>query len=87
LAVPASQGSKEGVQPADYQDVVTGASSEIAFVHSETGEFQEQELPHREEAEKFYRDPAGQGMKSRVGMEARGHARWFERLWAELNLD
>jgi transposase len=39
------------------------------------------------EAEKFYRDLAAQGMKVRVGMEASGHARWFERLLAELNFE
>jgi len=60
---------------------------QIAFVDSETGELQERRLQHREEAEKFYRDLAVQGMKVRVGMEASGHARWFERLLAELQLD
>ncbi len=40
-----------------------------------------------EEAEKFYRDLAAQGMKVRVGMEASGQARWFERLLAELNFE
>ena len=60
---------------------------QIAFVDTETGEFQEERLLHREEAEKFYRDLAGQGRKGRVGMEASGHARWFERLVAELNLE
>ncbi len=44
-------------------------------------------LEHREEAEKFYRDLAAQGMKVRVGMEASGHARWFERLLAELHFE
>ena len=44
-------------------------------------------MQHREEAEKFYRDLAAQGMKVRVGMEASGHARWFERLLAELNFE
>jgi transposase len=44
-------------------------------------------LPHREETEKFYRDLAAQGMKVRVGMEASGHAHWFERLLAELNFE
>ena len=53
---------------------------QIAFVDTETGELQERRLQHREEAEKFYRDLAAQGMKVRVGMEASGHARWFERL-------
>jgi hypothetical protein len=57
---------------------------QIAFVDTDTGEFQEQRLQHREEAEKFYRDLAAQGMKVRVGMEASGHARWFERLLSEL---
>jgi hypothetical protein len=41
-------------------------------------------LGHREDAERFYRALAGQ--KVRVGMEASGHARWFERLVAELQL-
>jgi hypothetical protein len=31
-------------------------------------------LEHREEAEKFYRDLASQGMSVRVGMEASGQA-------------
>jgi len=44
-------------------------------------------LQHREEAEGFYRDLAAQGMKVRIGMEASGHARWFERLLAELNIE
>ena len=60
---------------------------QIAFLDSETGELQERELQHCEEAEKFYRDLAVQGMKVRVGMEASGHARWFERLLAELQLE
>src|ERR1700682_4309327 len=60
---------------------------QIAFVDSETGECGERRLQHREEAEKFYRDLGAQGMKVRVGMEASGHARWFERLLAELNFE
>ena len=47
----------------------------------------ERRLQHREEAEKFYRDLAASGMKVRVGMEASGHARWFERLLAELHFE
>jgi transposase len=39
------------------------------------------------EAEKFYRDLAEQGKAVRVGMEASGHARWFERVLAELNFE
>src|ERR1700732_1463697 len=60
---------------------------QIAFVDTDTGELQERRLEHREEAEKFYRELAAQGMKVRVGMEASGHARWFERLLAELNIE
>ena len=52
---------------------------------NETGEFQEKRLAHREEAEKFYRALAGQ--KVRVGMEASGHARFFERLLSELQFE
>jgi transposase len=60
---------------------------QIAFVDTETGELRERRLAHAEVAEKFYRDLAAQGMKVRVGMEASGHARWFERLLAELNIE
>ena len=60
---------------------------QIAFVDTDTGEFQERELRHREEAEKFYRELATTGGKVRVGMEASGQARWFERLLGELNIE
>jgi len=60
---------------------------QIAWVDTDSGEFQEKRIGHREEAEKFYRDLAAPGMKVRVGMEASGHARWFERLLAELNFE
>ena len=60
---------------------------QIAWVDTDSGEFQERRLQHREEAEKFYRDLAAQGMKVRVGMEASGHARWFERLLSELQFE
>src|SRR5258705_2576733 len=60
---------------------------QIAFVDSETGELQERRLEHPEAAEKFYRELAAQGNRVRVGMEASGHARWFERLLAELNIE
>ena len=58
---------------------------QIASVDTETGEFQEKRLAHREDAETFYRALAGQ--KVRVGMEASGHARWFEQLLAELQFE
>src|SRR5215471_21211962 len=60
---------------------------QIAFVDTETGDYGEQKVQHREEAERCYRDLAGQGKKVRVGMEASGHARWFERLLAELKFE
>src|SRR6202521_2435664 len=63
------------------------AFQQIAFVDTDTGEFQERRLQHREEAEKFYRDLAAQGIKVRLGMEASGHARWFERLLSELHFE
>jgi len=63
------------------------AFQQIAFVDTATGDCGERRLEHREGAEKFYRDLAAQGMKVRVGMEASGHARWFERLLGELNFE
>jgi transposase len=68
---------------ADYHP----AFQQIAWVDTETGESNELRLEQREGAEKFYRDLAAQGMKVRVGMEASGHARWFERLLAELHFE
>jgi transposase len=68
---------------ADYHP----AFQQIAFVDTETGELQERRLEHPEAAEKFYRELAAQGKKVRLGMEASGQARWFERLLAELNLE
>jgi transposase len=60
---------------------------QIAFVDTETGDCGEQRLEHCEGAEKFYRELAAQGKKVRVGMEASGHARWFERLREELKIE
>jgi transposase len=60
---------------------------QIAFVDTETGELQERRLEHSEEAEKFYRDLGAQGACVRIGMEASGHARWFERLLSELKFE
>jgi len=48
---------------------------QIALVDTESGEFQEKRLMHREEAEKFYRALAATSQKVRVGMEASGFAR------------
>ena len=60
---------------------------QIAFVDTETGELQERRLEHREDAEKFYRELGAQGATVRVGMEASGHARWFERRLSELQFE
>ena len=60
---------------------------QIAFVDTDTGECGERRLEHREEAEKFYRDLGAQGAAVRLGMEASGHARWFERLLSELQFE
>ena len=60
----------------------------IAFVDTETGECSERRLNHSEgEAEKFYRELVAQGASVRVGMEATGYTRWFERLLAELGIE
>ena len=60
---------------------------QIAFVDTDTGEWNERKLGHREEAEQFYRQLKVRGKKVRVGMEASGHARWFERLLTELQFE
>jgi len=58
---------------------------QIAFVDTQTGDCGERRLAHREEAEQFYREL--QEPRVRVGMEASGHARWFERLLRELQFE
>jgi transposase len=56
-----------------------------ASVDTDTREVQEKRLGHQQDAEAFYRALAAQ--KVRVGMEASGPARWFERLMAELQFE
>jgi transposase len=51
------------------------------------GECGERRLAHREEAEQFYRELKQPGLSVRVGMEASGHSRWFERLLHELGFE
>jgi len=61
---------------------------QIAFVDTETGERGERRLMHRDgEAERFYRELKQRRVEVRVGMEATGYARWFERLLAELSFE
>src|SRR5208283_674660 len=60
---------------------------QIAMVDTETGELQERRLQHRKEAESFYRELVKRSAQVRVGMEASGHGRWFERLLGELQIE
>jgi transposase len=61
---------------------------QIAFLDQETGECGEQRLNHSDgEAEKFYRELRQKGISARVGLEATGYSRWFERLLAELGIE
>ena len=60
---------------------------QIALLDTETGECQERRLAHRAEAEHFYGELRQLGVSVCVGIEATGHARWFERLLAELNFE
>jgi transposase len=54
---------------------------QIAWIDTESGECGESRLPHSNgEAERFYRTLKEQGANVRVGIEATGHARWFEHL-------
>ena len=60
----------------------------IAFFVEGTGECGEQVLSHSDgKAERFYRDLKQRRICVRVGMEATGYARWFERLLAELGFE
>jgi transposase len=59
---------------------------QISFVDQETGECGNLRLDHKNgEAERFYRKLAGQ--RVRVGVEATGGMRWFERLLRELGFE
>jgi transposase len=61
---------------------------QISFMHQETGECGERRLNHSDgEAEKYFRDLKQRGVRVRVGLEATGHSRWFERLLAELGFE
>ena len=61
---------------------------QVAYVDTETGETCERRLNHSDgEAERFYRDLERRQVRVRVGIEATGHARWFERLLAELQFE
>ena len=59
---------------------------QIAMLNDETGEYQELRLEHGNgAADEFYRRRQGQAV--RIGMEASGHSRWFERRMVELGFE
>ncbi len=61
---------------------------QIAWLDTESGECGERRLEHGSgEAERFYRELKQRGLPVRVGIEAAGHTRWFERLLAELEME
>jgi transposase len=61
---------------------------QIALVDTETGECGERRLMHSDgAAQGFYRELKEREVQVRIGMEATGHARWFERLVAELGFE
>lgn len=61
---------------------------QIAWFDHESGEGGEQSLEHSTgEAERFYRELKRRGVQVRVGIEASGHTRWFERLLVELEME
>jgi len=60
---------------------------QIAFVDTDTGELGERRLAHPEEADQFYGELKPRNAAVRVGMEASGHARWFERLLRQLEFE
>jgi transposase len=61
---------------------------QIAFMDQATGECGERRLNHSDgEAEKFYRELKQPGVSVRVGIEATGYSRWFERLLVGLGIE
>lgn len=63
-------------------------TQQIAWADTDRGECGERQLRHCDgEAERFYRELKQRGVAVRVGIEATGHTRWFERLLAELGFE
>src|SRR5580700_10872029 len=61
---------------------------QISFMDQETGECGDRRLNHSDgEAERFYKELKERGVSVRVGLEATGYSRWFERLLAELGFE
>ena len=78
-----NRGDASKIQGCDYHPSV----QQIAFVDTETGECGERRLAHCAEAEQFYRELKQRGVSVRIGIEATGQSRWFERLLAQLNFE
>jgi transposase len=64
-----------GMQQIAWFDEPSGGCGELRLEHSQG------------EAERFYRELKERGVQVRVGIEASGHTRWFERLLAELEME
>src|SRR5438552_6773030 len=61
---------------------------QVAFLNQDTGEYGELHLNHSDGgAQQFYRELKQTGANVRVGMEATGYSRWFERLLGELGFE
>ena len=61
---------------------------QIAWFDEASGECGEQRLEHSTgEGESYYRELKRRGVQVRMGIEASGHTRWFERLLAELEIE
>jgi len=63
------------------------AYQEIAWVNTDTRQYQKKRLAHPKEAKEFYGSLVSVGRAVRVGMEASGQGQWFERLPEELRLE
>jgi hypothetical protein len=74
-----NRGDASKIQGCDYHPSV----QQIACVDMETGEGQGRRLAHCAEAEQFYGELMKAGVSVRVGMEATGQSRRFERLLSE----
>lgn len=59
----------------------------LIWMDIETGELNERQLLHREEAEQFYQAVKQGNLAVRVGMKASGHSRWFERLLQDMQFE
>ncbi len=72
----------------DYRRRLSPELSADCFYGSGNWKCGERRLNHSDgEAERFYRELKQRGISVRVGMEATGYSRWFERLLAELGFE